>query len=70
MLPREHLAKDVMPLLENLYLASAGEQAQKYAMSSEIEKRTILRDFAKNQAMRSKRWATIAQNLLSADLDY
>ncbi len=69
MSPRERLAKDVLPLLEDLYLASAGDLANKYVASSETEKKTILKDFAKNQAVRSKRWATIAQNLLSADLD-
>jgi hypothetical protein len=63
----------VWGLLEQLYLDSAvltlnGQDSANYAGLTDDEKRAILKDFAKEQAAVSKRWANIAQNLLSAEL--
>ena len=70
MLVQLQIANNIWRLLEDLYLDSANEQcAAKFASANEIEKRAILKDFAKRQACASKRWSQIVQNLLSADLD-
>jgi hypothetical protein len=70
MLPREHIGTEMWSLLEQLYVASADEQGKyKYAGSTENQKRIVLKDFAKGQAVKSKRWANIAQNLSSAELE-
>jgi hypothetical protein len=67
---REHLTREIWPLLENLYLASADNLAKcDYARSTESGKQLTLNDFVRNQAPKSKRWATIAGNLFSAELD-
>jgi hypothetical protein len=67
---REHLASAIWHLLEQLYLASPGDQDKyKYAGSTENQKRIVLKDFAKTQAVKSKRWAKIAQDLCSAELE-
>jgi hypothetical protein len=63
----------VWDLLEQLYLDSAvltlnGQDSANYAGLTDDEKRAILKDFAKEQSVRSARWANIAQNLLSAEL--
>ena len=67
---QECIARDVLPLLEELFLAAVDDQTKdRYATSCENEKRIIMKDFVREQAVRSKHWATIAQNLLSAELD-
>jgi hypothetical protein len=70
-LPREELIKTVRQLVEQLYLESPRSQANQdaYITSSETEKRTNRKAFARDQAVDSNRWADILQNLLSADLD-
>jgi hypothetical protein len=69
MLLQEPVADNVWRLLEESFLDCAGKAAtNKYACLSETEKRPVLIDFAKNQAVSSQRWASIVQNLLSADL--
>jgi hypothetical protein len=71
MLLQTSIAGGVWRLLEELFLDAASKQAAgQYASLSETEKRTILRDFTKRQAVTSKkRWSHILQNLLSADLE-
>jgi hypothetical protein len=70
MLRQTSIAGGVWRLLEELYIDAASKQAAgQYASLSETEKRTILRDFTKRQAVTSKRWSHILQNLLSADLE-
>jgi hypothetical protein len=65
-----HVTSSVWELLEQLYLDSAsGQGSGDYAGLTDDEKRAILKDFAKEQAAGSKRWADIAQNLLSAELN-
>jgi hypothetical protein len=60
----------VWNLLEQLYLDAANKRAAgQYANLSETEKRTTLKDFTKRQAVTSKRWSSILQDILSADLD-
>ncbi len=67
MTTQEYLAINVWPLLEELYLASADDKAKlRYRTASEHDKRSLMCDFASQQALRSKRWATIAENLLVA----
>ena len=69
MLPQTQIPTGVWELLQQLYLEPLDNQAKgAFACLSEVEKRTILKDFAKKQAVGSKRWANIAMNLLSADL--
>ena len=59
---REQLASAVWHLLEQLYLASPGDHDKdKYAGSTENQKRIVLKDFAKTQAVKSKRWAKMAR---------
>ena len=70
MLVQLQIANNIWRLLEDLYLDSANEQCgAKFASANEIEKRAILKDFAKTQACASKRWSQIVQNLLAVDLD-
>jgi hypothetical protein len=70
MLLQTSVASGVWRLLEELYLDSASESdVGEYASLSEIEKRAAVKDFARRQAVMSKRWSHILQNLLSADLD-
>jgi hypothetical protein len=70
MLVQLQIANNIWRLLEDLYLDSGNEQCvAKFASANEIDKRLILKDFAKRQARASKRWSQIVQNLLSADLD-
>jgi hypothetical protein len=60
---------NVWDLLEQLYFDSANDQdSANYAGLTDDERRAILKDFAKEQAARSKRLANMAQNLLSAEL--
>jgi hypothetical protein len=60
----------IWELLEQLYLGSAnGQTKANYATMTDDEKRAILKDFAQEQSVKSARWANIAQNLLSAELD-
>jgi hypothetical protein len=70
MLPREPISTSVWDKLEQFYLESASDQAKgTHAALSESDKRSALKAFAKSQAVKSKRWADIAQNLLSAVLN-
>jgi hypothetical protein len=60
----------VWDLLEQLYLDSTARQVKaNYATLTDEEKRAILKDFAQEQSVKSARWANIAQNLLSAELN-
>jgi hypothetical protein len=62
-------ANDVWRMLEEIYLGSANcQNSDNYAVLTDDEKRAILKDFAKEQAVKSPRWAVIAHNLLSAEL--
>ena len=70
MLPQNQIRTGVWDLLEQIYLGSANcRDSGGYAGLTDDEKRAILKDFAKEQAAGSKRWANIAQNLLSAELN-
>ena len=70
MLLQGPVTSSVWRLLEELYLDSASESdVGEYASLSEIEKRAAVKDFARRQAVMSKRWSHILQNLLSADLE-
>lgn len=70
MAPREQFAKNVWPLVEQLYLASADNQARSiYSQSTDTHKRIMMKDFVKQQSTKSKRWATIAHNFLIAERD-
>lgn len=70
MATREQFAKNVWPLVEQLYLASADNQARyTYSQSTESEKRIVMKDFVQRQSTKSQRWATIAQNFLIAERD-
>ena len=69
MQPPAQIPLSVWELLEQLYLDSANGQAKaNYAALTDDEKRAILKDFTKEQAVKSPRWAVIARNLLSAEL--
>jgi hypothetical protein len=69
MSPKAQIPSSVWELLEQLYLEAVDSRAKgAFAGLSEVEKRTLLKDFAKKQAVGSKRWANIALNLLSAEL--
>lgn len=70
MAPREQFAKNVWPLVEQLYLASADNQARcTYSQSTESHKRLLMKDFVNRQSTKSKRWATIAHNFTIAERD-
>jgi hypothetical protein len=70
MLRHHPVASGVWRILEEIYLDAASEQvACDYASLSDADKRTALKEFTKRQAVTSKRWSQILQNLLSADLD-
>jgi hypothetical protein len=70
MSPQDRRGQNVWQLLEQDYLASViGPAKGIYAALSEIEKRSALKDFVRSQSVKSKRWANIAKDLLSADLD-
>ena len=70
MQPPAQSTSGVWELLEQLYLDSTARQAKaNYATLTDEEKRAILKDFAKEQSVKSSRWANIAQNLLSAELN-
>jgi hypothetical protein len=65
MSPQTPIPTNVWDLLEQLYLETLDSRAKgAFASLSEIEKRTALKDSAKEQAVRLKRWADIAHNLL------
>ena len=67
MLVQDH-AQTIWTLLEQLYLDAATKQpAEKYASLGEHDKRTVLKDFAKAQAVTSKRWAQILKDLPAAE---
>jgi hypothetical protein len=69
MLRHHPVASGVWRILEEIYLNAASEQvAHDYASMSDVDKRTALKEFTKRQAVTSKRWSQILQNLLSADL--
>jgi hypothetical protein len=70
MLLQTSVPSGVWRLLEELYLDAASKQgASQYANLSETEKRATLKDFTRWQAVTSKRWCQILQDLLSADLE-
>jgi hypothetical protein len=71
MLLQHHpVAHVVWRLLEDLYLDAANKQAAgEYACLSETDIRATLIGFAKRQAVTSKRWSGILQDLLSAGLN-
>jgi hypothetical protein len=67
MLAQDH-AQMIWILLEQLYLDSATKQpAENYATLGQHDKRTVLKDFAKAQAVTSKRWAQILKDLPAAE---
>jgi hypothetical protein len=69
MLPQNQIRTGVWDLLEQIYLGSANcRDSGGYAGLTDDEKRAILKDFTKEQAVKSPRWAVIARNLLSAEL--
>jgi hypothetical protein len=70
MLPIEDVAQTAWELLEHVYIEAVGrETARVYMNLGKTAQRVVLKSFAKEQAARSKRWASIAQNLLSAELN-
>jgi hypothetical protein len=70
MLPTEDVTQTAWDLLEHVYIESVGQQtAQVYMTLGKTAQRVVLKSFAKEQAVRSKRWACIAENLLSAELN-
>jgi hypothetical protein len=67
---REHLVNAAWQLVEELYVESLSKLAKdKHAALNEAAKRTVLKDFAKKQAVTSKRWAQILEAFLSAELN-
>jgi hypothetical protein len=65
---QRELIRPVWTLLEKEYLDLASEGAKtKYAGSSDTVKWTILIEFARRQAVTSKRWAAILRDLPAAD---
>jgi hypothetical protein len=69
MLPIEDAAQAAWELLEHVYIEAVGtETAQVYMNLGKTAQRVVLKSFAKEQAVRSKRWASIAQNFQSAEL--
>lgn len=69
MLPNDPRADNVWKLLEESYLDRAAKHARdEYARLAETDKRTALMGFANKQALTSKRWAGIVQDLRSAGL--
>jgi hypothetical protein len=70
MLPKEDVAQNAWELVEHIYIEAVGRQtALAYMNLGKTAQRVVLKSFAKEQAVRSKRWALIAQNLLSAELN-
>ena len=70
MLPIEDVAQTAWEPLEHVYIEAVGrETARVYMNLGKTAQRVVLKSFAKEQAVRSKRWALIAQNLLSAELN-
>ena len=70
MLPNQDAAQPAWDLLEPVYLKEVGSQtARAYRNLDKTAQRVVLKSFAKEQAALSTRWATIAQNLLSAELN-
>jgi hypothetical protein len=70
MLLPAHIPSSIWELLEQLYLGSANcQDSDSYAGLADDEKRAILKEFAQEQSVTSARWANIAQNLLSDELD-
>jgi hypothetical protein len=69
MLIQEPVTTSVWKLLEELFLESANKQSTgKYAALSDADKRSALLEFANEQALISKRWAAIVQDLRSVGL--
>jgi hypothetical protein len=69
MLLQEPVTNSVWKLLEELFLESANQQSTgKYAAMSDADKRSALLEFANEQALISKRWAAIVQDLRSVGL--
>jgi hypothetical protein len=64
MQPPAQIPLSVWELLEQLYLDSANSRdSDSYAGLTDDEKRAILKDFAKEQAAKSPRWAAIVEDL-------
>jgi restriction endonuclease len=69
MLSSDQSAGDVWQMLEQIYLEAANSRANSdYANMSETDKRAILMEFARRQAITSKRWVEILRNLRLAEL--
>jgi hypothetical protein len=69
MLLQEPVAANVWKLLEEAYLDSGNKLGSaEYAALSDPNKRTALLEFANEQALISKRWAAIVQDLRSVGL--
>jgi hypothetical protein len=69
MLPRDQIASGVWTLLEESYLdAASGLVRSEYAKLEDAEKWTTLLDYARTQAIQSKRWAEIVRDLQFIDL--
>jgi hypothetical protein len=67
---RDELITTMWDLVEQLYrMESPKTKAGAYSAASDADKRAILTKFVKTQAVTSQRWASIALNLLSADLE-
>jgi hypothetical protein len=66
MLLQDPVADRVWRLLEEAYLDSGNQRPrERYGSLSEPDKRTALLEFANDQALISKRWASIDQDLRS-----
>ena len=64
------IPSSIWQLLEQLYFGSANCQDSDNSPGlADDEKRTILKNFAQEQSVKSARLANIAQNLLSAELN-
>lgn len=70
MLPKDRGADGVWRLLEESYIEFANDRAKaKYRGLSDPNKRTTIIAFAHQQALTSKRWANIVQDLQADQLD-
>ena len=70
MLPTDDAVQTAWDRVEHVYIESVDRQtALAYMKLGKGSRRVVLKSFAKEQAARSKRWASIARNLLSAELN-
>jgi hypothetical protein len=66
---RDELIATMWDLVEQLYrMETPKSKAAAYDSASDLKKRAILTEFIKTQAVTSQQWASIALNLISADL--